>query len=84
MSADIHPIHTWNFFSKIKHSDRQGSIRTKLVTFIKIALHGIAMTTIFTKNDHFFKPYHFDWKLSKLTFFNQFGQVWKNGHFEWK
>ena len=32
----------------------------------------------------FFKPDHFDWKLNKLTFFNQFGQVWKNGHFEWK
>ena len=24
------------------------------------------------------------WKLSKFSFFNQFGQVWKIGHFEWK
>ena len=38
----------------LTHSDRQGSIRTKLVPVIKIALHCIAMTTIFTQKDKFF------------------------------
>ena len=57
------------------------SIRTKLVPFIEIALHCIAMTAIFTQNDHFFKPDQIDWKRLICSAFNQNDQVWKKWSF---
>ena len=57
------------------------SMRIKLVTFIEIALHCIAMTAIFTQNDHFFKSDQIDWKRLICSAFNQNGQVWKKWSF---
>ena len=57
------------------------SMRIKLVTFIEIALHCIAMTAIFSQNDHFFKPDRIDWKRLICSAFNQNGQVWKKWSF---
>ena len=37
----------------------------------------IAMTAVFTQNDHFFKPDQIDWKRLICSAFNQNDQVWK-------
>ena len=44
-------------------------------------MHCIAMTAIFTQNDHFFKPDQIDWKRLICSAFNQNGQIWKKWSF---
>ena len=46
-----------------------------------LKLHCIAMTTIFTQNDHFFKSDQIDRKRLICSAFNQNGQVWKKWSF---